>query len=232
MGGVWCRIGSPAWLGVAVPEAIDTRGRTVVGLQVGEPGPSRPVDAWFVLADRPRASAAPALRALRAEGVERTVMLTGDAPEAAAETAAVVGVDEVRARLLPEDKVRAVEELEARYGAVAMVGDGVNDAPALAASTVGIVMGAMGSDVALETADIALMGDDLTRLAYARRMSTRAGRVIRQNITAAIVVKGVLALAVPFGMVSLVTAVVAGDLGVSLAVTLNALRLGAVRDEV
>lgn len=226
--GVRHRIGAPEWLGVAAPESMTGEGRSVVGLQVGGEGR---VGVWFALADRARTRAAESVRALRAAGVTHTVMLTGDSEAAARAIADEVGIDEVRARLLPEDKLRAVEELEARYGAIAMVGDGINDAPALAASTVGIVMGAMGSDAALETADVALMRDDLTRLPYVRRLSGRARRVIRQNIAAAIVVKAALALAVPFGLVSLVTAVVAGDLGVSLAVTLNALRLAAVRDD-
>jgi Cd2+/Zn2+-exporting ATPase len=155
-------------------------------------------------------------------------MLTGDQKAAGEAVGRALGVDEVRSRLLPEDKVDAVKELEERYGPVAMVGDGVNDAPALAVATVGVAMGAMGTDAALETADVALMGDDLTRLPYVRRLSKRARRVIRQNIAAAILVKAILAIGVPLGLVSLVTAVVIGDLGVSLAVTLNALRLGRV----
>ncbi|MBW3535145.1 MAG: cadmium-translocating P-type ATPase [Gemmatimonadetes bacterium] len=200
-------------------------GRTVVGLASG----GRTL-AWIVLADRARDAAVDAVAELRAAGVERIVMLTGDNPETAEAIGRHIGVDEVRARLLPEDKVAAVKELEERYGAVAMVGDGVNDAPALAAATVGIAMGAMGSDAALETADVALMGDDLTRLPYVMRMARRARGVIRQNIAAAILVKAALAIGVPFGVVSLVAAVVVGDMGVSLAVTLNALRLARVRE--
>lgn len=195
-------------------------GRTVVGVAEG----GRTL-AWIALADRARDAASSAVEGLRAEGIERIVMLTGDNRETAESIGRQIGVDEVRAGLLPEEKVAAIEELEARYGSVAMVGDGVNDAPALAAANVGIVMGAVGTDAALETADVALMGDDLTLLPYVRRMSRRARRVIRQNIAAALLVKAVLAIGVPLGLVSLVGAVVVGDMGVSLAVTLNALRL-------
>jgi Cd2+/Zn2+-exporting ATPase len=219
------RVGAPAWLGRSAPAELGGEGRSVVGVARGDR-----VLAWIVLADQARAAATEAVAGLRAAGVEHIVMLTGDATATAEAIGRTLGVDEVRARLLPEDKVEAVKELEARYGPVAMVGDGVNDAPALAAATVGIAMGAIGSAAALETADVALMGDDLTRLPYVRRMSARARTVIRQNIVAAIVVKAALALAVPFGLVSLVTAVVVGDMGVSLAVTVNALRLASVRD--
>ena len=154
--------------------------------------------------------------------IHSTMKRARETAEAIAER---TGVDEVRAGLLPEEKVDAVRSLEAEYGAVAMVGDGVNDGPALAAATVGIVMGAAGSDTALEIADVALMGDDLTRLPYLYTLSHRARKVIRQNILAAILVKGILAVGVPLGMVSLVVAVVVGDMGVSLGVTMNALRL-------
>jgi Cd2+/Zn2+-exporting ATPase len=213
--------------GVDAPGRLAVEGRTVVGVADG----SRTL-AWIALADRARDAAAIAVERLRALGVERVVMLTGDNQETAEAVAREMGVDEVRAGLMPEDKVEVVRDLEARYGVVAMVGDGVNDAPALATAGVGIAMGAIGTDAALETADVALMGDDLTRLPYVRRLSLRARGVIRQNIAAAILVKAALALAVPFGWVSLVTAVVVGDMGVSLAVTLNALRLGNVEDGV
>jgi len=199
-------------------------GRTVVA--VGPP--SRPL-GLVALADRPREGARRAVAALRRAGVERIVMLTGDNAETARAVGREVGVDDVRADLMPEDKVRIVEELEARFGRVAMVGDGVNDAPALAVASVGIAMGAAGSDTALETADVALMGDDLSKLAYLYRLSHRGRRVIRQNIGASIALKAVLAVGVPFGLVSLIAAVVVGDMGASLAVTGNSLRLARVR---
>ena len=186
---------------------------------------------WISVSDPPRPGAAEAVQALRNAGVERVVLLTGDRRATGEDVGRRLGVDEVRAGLLPEDKVDALKELEARYGPVAMVGDGVNDAPALAAASVGIAMGAAGSDTALETADIALMGDDLSRLEYLYVLSNRGGRVIRQNIAAAIGVKALLAIGVPLGMVSLIAAVVVGDLGVSLAVTLNALRLAHLKPD-
>ena len=155
-------------------------------------------------------------------------MLTGDRPDTAAAVGAAVGVDEVCAGLMPEDKVDAVRRLADGWGGVAMVGDGVNDGPALAAATVGIAMGSAGSDVAMETADVALMGDELRRLPYVMRLSQRASRIIRQNVAVAILIKAVLIVGVPLGMVSLVAAVLLGDMGVSLAVILNALRLGRV----
>ena len=207
---------------VDVPPGLRARGESVVGMSR-----SGTWLAWISLADQPRAEAAPAMRELRRLGIERTIMMTGDNLGTAEAIAAAVGVDELRAELLPSDKLSLLRELEETYGPVAMVGDGVNDAPALAAASVGIAMGAAGSDTALETADVALMGDDLERLPYLVRLSRRARAVIKQNIVAAIAVKALLAVAVPFGYVSLITAVLVGDLGVSLAVTANALRLGA-----
>ena len=210
--------------GVEVPSGLAQRGESVVGMSRG----GRWV-AWISLADGPREEANAAMESLRRLGIERTVMLTGDNVGTAATIAAAVGVDEFRAELLPAEKVSLLREIERKYGAVAMVGDGVNDAPALAAASVGIAMGAAGSDAALEAADVALMGDDLERLPYLIRLSRRARAVIKQNIVAAIGVKALLAVAVPFGYVSLITAVLVGDMGVSLAVTANALRLGRLQ---
>lgn len=210
--------------GFPVPPDLLEAGHTVVGVSADDE-----LLAWLGLTDRPREQAAEAVRGLREEGVERVVMLTGDRREVAESVGRAIGVDEVHAELLPEEKVETVKELERRLGPAAMVGDGVNDGPALAASTVGIAMGAAGSDTALETADVALMGDDLSRLPYLRALSQRARRVIRQNITAAIAIKAVLAAGVPLGYVDLITAVLVGDLGVSLAVIANALRLADLR---
>ena len=205
------------------PADLRAAGRTVVGVEA-----DGRFQGWIAVADQPRPGARAAVAALRAQGIRHVVMLTGDHPDTARAVAADAGVDEVRAELLPEDKVTAMRELADRWGPVAMVGDGINDAPALATATVGIAMGAAGSDTALETADVALMGDDLSRLAYLTQLSKRARRVIRQNVAAALVVKGVLAIGVPLGGVSLVAAVLIGDLGLSLAVIANALRLGRV----
>jgi len=206
---------------------LDTNGKTLVGLsREGR------LMAWIALSDAPRPNAREVVGRLRVLGVGPLVMVTGDHPPTAESVGRAVGISDVRAGLLPEEKVAAVRDLESAFGSVAMVGDGVNDGPALAASTVGVAMGAMGSDVALETADIALMGDDLSRLPYLYALSARTRRVIRQNIGVAIGVKALLALGVPLGMVPLVAAVVVGDMGVSLAVTLNALRLARVEPEV
>jgi Zn2+/Cd2+-exporting ATPase len=218
-------VGTPAFAlpGAHPPAGLPGGLGTIVAVAVD----GRPA-AWIRVSDRTRGAAAEALAGLRAGGIEHLVMLTGDAAATADLVGRELGVDEVRSELLPEDKVEAVHALTRTYGPIAMVGDGINDAPALATSAVGIVMGAAGSDAALETADIALMGDDLSRLPYVRTLSREAVRVIRTNIALALAVKAVLAIGVPFGAVSLITAVLVGDMGVSLAVTVNALRLARV----
>jgi Cd2+/Zn2+-exporting ATPase len=173
--------------------------------------------------DTPRAAARTALRALKAHGIERTVMLSGDAAAVAKAVAKEVGVDEARAPLLPEDKVNAVKEL-LREAPTAMVGDGVNDAPALASATIGVAMGGAGSDVALETADVVLMGDDLTNLAWAIELSQAATRAVKQNIALALGVAGVLVVASVGGFVAVSEAVVLHE-GSTLVVVANGLRL-------
>lgn len=186
-------------------------------------------EAVFVLRDERRENAASTIRALHDAGIRPIVMITGDAAAAAELVAKVVGVDEYRARLLPEAKVSVVRELKERFQVVGMMGDGVNDAPALAEASVGIAMGAAGSPATIETADVALMADDLSKLPYAVLLARSARNTIRFNIALAIGLKLVLAIGAVAGMVSLAVAVLVGDLGGSLAVTLNALRIASQR---
>jgi Cd2+/Zn2+-exporting ATPase len=202
-----------------VPE-LQAEGKTVVLV-----GTEDEVEGVIALADEVRPEAAEAVAQLTARGVDRTVMLTGDNERTARAIAEQVGIDEARAELLPEGKVRAVETLVAETDGVAMVGDGINDAPALATATVGVAMGAAGTDTALETANIALMGDDLSKLPYLYALADQANGVIRQNIWASLGVKAALALGVPFGLVPIWLAVLAGDAGMTIGVTGNAMRL-------
>jgi Cd2+/Zn2+-exporting ATPase len=198
--------------------AVEAAGETSVVL--GDEGGALAV---FGLTDTPRPDAKATLDALRSAGVQELVMLTGDAEAPARRIAGKLGID-YRAQLLPEQKVEAMRELVQRTGSAGMVGDGVNDAPALAASSVGFAMGAAGTDVALETADLALMQDDLPKLAEAVKLSRAAERIIMQNVVASILIKGLFVLLAPFGLVTLWLAVLA-DMGTSIAVTLNGLRL-------
>jgi len=161
---------------------------------------------------------------MRAAGIEHVVMLTGDNRGTAKAIGREAGVDDVKAELLPEDKVAAVEQLVNQYKTVAMIGDGVNDAPAMARATLGIAMGAIGTDAAIETADIALMGDDLSSVGWLVRHSRRTLSVIRQNIFASLGVKAVFAALTLAGHASL-WAAIAADMGASLLVIFNGLRL-------
>jgi Cd2+/Zn2+-exporting ATPase len=212
-------------LEVTVPE-LQAAGKTVVLV-----GTDEELEGVVAVADEVRPEAARVVARLEELGVERTVMLTGDNERTARAIAERVGVDDVRAELLPEDKVAVVEELLADDGDVAMVGDGVNDAPALATATVGIAMGAAGTDTAIETADVALMGDDLAKLPYLYELAGDANAVIRQNVVASLLVKAALAVAVPFGLVPIWLAVLAGDAGMTVGVTGNAMRLSRVRPD-
>lgn len=180
------------------------------------------------IADQARPEAHSALASLRDAGITRIVMLTGDNEGTARAVAEHCGVDEYHAELLPEDKVRIVREHQSRGGKVAFVGDGVNDAPALAAATVGVAMGVAGTDVALETADIALMGDDLMKLSLAIRLSRRTLQVIRQNVWFSIGIKAVFLVLAAGGWATLWMAV-AADMGASLVVVMNGLRALRVR---
>jgi Cd2+/Zn2+-exporting ATPase len=179
---------------------------------------------YMAVSDTLRPGAADLMAELKQVGIQRTVMLTGDNERTAQEIAAQAGIDEYRARLLPQDKVKAVTELQTQYGRLAMVGDGVNDAPAMARATIGIAMGAAGTDAALETADIALMADDLRQLPFSIGLSRRALRIIQTNIALSIAIKG-LFLAFALGGIATLWMAVFADMGMSLLVTLNGLRI-------
>ena len=204
-------------------DALQAKGRTIMAVRHG----SRWLGVLGV-ADRPREGVRAVLDRLRRLGIKPLVMLTGDNPGVGAAIGREVGVDEVRADLLPEDKVTAIQELLKTSGVVAMVGDGVNDAPALAHATVGVAMGGAGTAVALETADAALMGDDLGTLPFAVELSRAARRIIFQNLAVALGVIALLIVATTTGYVGIGPAVVAHE-GSTLLVLANALRLLAFR---
>ena len=226
--------GEPFWLGSHryvvergqdVPEvarqaeALEADGKTVI--VIGNP---RHICGLVAVADTVRPEAREIVRQLHVAGIAHVVMLTGDNRTTAEAIAREVGIDEVHAELLPENKVKKLEEVIARYGTVAMVGDGVNDAPALARANLGIAMGAIGSAAAIETADIALMTDDISKLPWLVRHSRRTLAIIRQNITFALAIKAVFVVLTFAGMASL-WAAIAADTGASLLVVLNGLRL-------
>jgi len=200
-------------------DAIGAGGRTAVLVAYGD----RPIGI-IAVSDRPREAGRDTVDLLRRHGIQKVVMLTGDSYATANAIAAELGVDEVRAELLPEDKVAAVQELRRTFGSVAMVGDGVNDAPALATADVGIAMGAAGSDAALETADVALMADELLKIPYTFRLSRATVRNIKANLAISIVMKAAFVVAAITGFATLWMAVVA-DTGASVIVIANALRL-------
>ncbi|MFW6184158.1 MAG: heavy metal translocating P-type ATPase [Chloroflexota bacterium] len=178
----------------------------------------------FALADVPRPGVRETLEQLLALGVKRLVMLTGDNDDVARQIAVEVGVTDVRAELLPEQKLDAIRALQSEYGKVAMTGDGVNDAPALATATTGIAMGGAGTAVALETADVALMADDLSKLPFAVGLSRKGQAIIRQNLAVSLGVIGLLIVTSVVGLVELSGAVVLHE-GSTIIVVLNALRL-------
>lgn len=176
------------------------------------------------IADMVRPEAAGVVRELKDLGIDRIVMITGDNRRTAEQAALAIGVHELHAELLPENKVDLVSDLKQEFGPTAMVGDGVNDAPAMTAASVSIAMGAMGSDAAIETADIALMSDDLTRLPWLVRHSRRTLRIIKQNIVFSVGVKSVFVVLSVMGLANLWGAI-AADMGASLLVIFNGLRL-------
>ncbi len=200
-------------------EKLQETGRSIVVV-----GNDEHVCGFFSLADTVRAETKGILEELHAEGIENVAMLTGDNQGTADAIAREVGIDSVHAELLPENKVTIIEAMVEKYGWVAMVGDGVNDAPALARSSLGIAMGAVGTDAAIETADVALMSDDLSKLPWLIRHSKRTLAIIRQNIWFSLGVKLLFVILTFAGFASL-WAAIAADMGASLLVILNSLRL-------
>lgn len=200
-------------------EELEDAGHTVVAL-----GKGNTLMGLISIGDGVRPEAKDSVEKLRDEGIENIVMLTGDNEGTAKAVSEATGVTEYRAELLPEDKVKTIQELVRKWEWVAMVGDGVNDAPAMAEASFGIAMGAMGTDVAIETADIALMTDDLRRLPWLIRHSKRTLRVIRQNVFFALGVKVVFIVLAFAGLATLWMAI-AADTGASLLVIFNGLRL-------
>jgi Cd2+/Zn2+-exporting ATPase len=205
---------------------LQDEGKTTVLVARLSPQPA--VLGLIAIADVLRRNAAQAIRELKAAGVARVVMLTGDHARVAEAIGREAGVDAVHAELLPEDKLRLIRELKAQYGAVAMVGDGVNDAPALATADLGIAMGAAGTDVALETADVVLMSDDLRNLAYVIALSRATRRTLVVNLAFAMLMIALMLVSIFFAGLSLPLAVI-GHEGGTVLVSLNGLRLLAFR---
>jgi len=217
-------VGNSAFLrehGAHVEEAtIQQRpGSSVVWVRV-----AGDVAGAITLADAPRPHAREAIEALQEQGIRRVLLLTGDRVESASPIAAALGVRELHAHLTPDQKLQRIEALQAEGFTVAMVGDGINDAPALALADVGVAMGAIGSDVALETADVALMSDDLLRLPAAVRLARATVRTIRTNVAVSLLLKAAFLVAATTGTATLWMAVLA-DTGASVVVVANALRL-------
>lgn len=204
---------------------LQQQGKTVMVV-----GTSTEILGLIAVADELRENSKAVIQKLHSLGIEKTIMLTGDNSGTANAIGRQAGVSDIKADLLPQDKLSFIKDLRSKYERVAMVGDGVNDAPALAASTVGVAMGGAGTDTALETADIALMADDLGKLPFTVRLSRKALAIIKQNITFSLGIKLVALLLVIPGWLTLWIAIFA-DMGATLLVTLNSLRLLKVKDK-
>lgn len=200
-------------------EKLQEQGKTVMIF-----GTAQNILAIIAVADELRKSSSEVIAKLHQLGIEHTIMLTGDNIRTAKSIGEQVGVTDIKGDLMPQDKLDYIKELKEKYGKVAMVGDGVNDAPALASATVGIAMGGAGTDTALETADVALMGDDLQKLPFIVNLSRKTLKIIKQNITFSLSIKFLALLLIIPGWLSLWIAIVA-DMGATLLVTLNGLRL-------
>ena len=192
-------------------------------------GNSQKVLGMITVSDKIRDNASQVISDLKEKGVQ-TIMLTGDNKFAAKSVADEIGIDYVYSNLMPEDKLNILDTIRNKFGDVAMVGDGINDAPALARANIGIAMGAAGSDVAIETADVALMQDDISKLPYLFALSRKTMGIIKQNITVAIAVKLLCVVLAILGIITLMMSVGFGDLGLTLLVILNSFRIGMVKD--
>jgi len=199
-------------------------GKTVIFV-----GNAQNIMAIITVSDKIRDNASEVMADLKGQGVQ-TIMLTGDNKLAAKSVASEIGIDYVYANLLPQDKLNLLDTIRNKFGDVAMVGDGINDAPALARANIGIAMGAAGSDVAIETADVALMQDDISKLPYLFSLSRKTMGIIKQNITLAIAIKFLCAVLAIVGIITLMMSVGVGDLGLTLFVILNSFRIGMVKD--
>ncbi len=216
---------APSAASAALLEEMREEGKTVVlvGEQPADGSAQSRVLGLLAIRDEVRPNAAAAVHELHRLGVRRVVMLSGDHPRTARAIARELGIDDVRAGLKPEDKVAAIRELEREHGAVAMIGDGVNDAPALAAATVGMAMGTAGSDAAIEAADVALMADDLEKAGYALRIGRKARLVSRQNLAFSLVILPVLILGAAGGLFTIALVVTVHE-GAELLAVANGLR--------
>ena len=192
-------------------------------------GDENGVIAGLTVVDKIRDNAAEVIKDLKDQGV-KTIMLTGDNKMAANKVANEIGLDYVYSDLLPEDKLNILDTIRNKFGDVAMVGDGINDAPALARANIGIAMGAAGSDVAIETADVALMQDDISKLPYLFSLSQKTMNIIKQNISLSIFVKALFVILAILGLITLMMSVGIGDLGLTLVVILNSFRIARVKD--
>jgi Cd2+/Zn2+-exporting ATPase len=229
-------VGSPALFEEILTGGISNDTRDEIsklqnfGKTVMVAGNSDGIIGILAVADEVRGNAKSVIQKLHSLGIKKTVMLTGDNYGTAAAIGKQAGVAEIEAELLPQDKLTSIKKLKAKYNHVAMVGDGVNDAPALATANVGIAMGGAGTDTALETADLALMADDLAKLPFTLKLSRKALNIIKQNITFSLGIKLLALLLVVPGWLTLWIAIFA-DMGATLIVTLNGLRLLRVQDE-
>lgn len=205
--------------------ALQQQGKTVMLA-----GTKNGIQAIIAVADEVRETSKETLHKLHEAGIEKTVMLTGDNQSTADAIGEQVGVTDVRSELLPQDKLEVVKQLKSKHNRVAMVGDGVNDAPALAASTVGIAMGSAGTDAALETADVVLMGDDLNKLPFTIKLSRKTLNIIKANIAFAIGIKIIALLLVIPGWLTLWIAILS-DMGATVLVALNSMRLMRVKED-